>query len=88
MNSSTSFEDRLRSQFHSNPVNMRVVLPDGSLAIVRRVECTASGKSYKVQGVGEDGKFRALVGVSCWYSADELRLPYWTASINPDWLQS
>jgi hypothetical protein len=79
--SSTSFVERLRAEFHSNPINMRVVLPDGSMAIVRRVQNGASGLLYKVQGVGQDGRFYALDGVSCWYSADELRLAYWTAEV-------
>lgn len=77
--SSSSFVDRLRSEFAINPINMRVVLPDGSMAIVRRVDHGASGLVYKVQGVEQNGRFRALDGVSCWYSADELRLPYWAA---------
>ncbi len=78
---STSFVDELRNEFLSNPINMRVVLPDGSLAVVRRVIETDTGKLYRVQGVHQNGRFRALEGISCWYSADELRLFYFTASI-------
>jgi hypothetical protein len=78
---STSFEEQLRQEFQSNPINMRVVLPDGYLGIVRQVQSGASGLSYKVQGVDQNGRFRALPGISCWYSADELRLFYFTASV-------
>jgi hypothetical protein len=78
-NGSTSFVDRLRADFHNNPINMRVVLPDGSLAVVKRVHETDGGRVYKVQGIHPNGRFRALQGVSCWYSADELQLHYYTA---------
>jgi len=83
-NGSTSFEARLRQSFQSNPVGSRVILPDGSLAVVRRVHDTDTGKVYKVQGIDLYGRFRALGGLSCWYSDDELRLPYWSASIAED----
>ena len=78
---SSSVVDRLRSEFASNPINMRVVLPDGSLAVVRCVVDGASGKSYKVQGIHQNGRFRALSGISCWYSEHELRLSYSVASV-------
>ncbi len=80
-NGSTSFEARLRHNFQSNPVGCRVMLPDGSLAVVRCAQDTDTGRSYKVQGIHLNGRFRALLGLSCWYSGHELRLPYFTASI-------
>jgi len=80
-NDSSSYLAQLRQEFQTNPINMRVLLPDGSMAIVRRVQNGASGLLYKVQGVGQDGRFYALDGVSCWYSADELRLAYWSAEV-------
>jgi len=81
-NGSTSFVERLRSKFLSNPVNMWVVLPDGSLAVVKSVSEANDGKLYKVAGIHPNGRFRALAGISCWYSADELRLRYWSASVS------
>lgn len=80
-NGSTSFEARLRQTFQSNPIGSRVILPDGSLAVVKRVHDTDTGKVYRVQGIHRNGRFRALDTLSCWYSDDELRLPYFTASV-------
>ncbi len=77
----TTFEGRLRETFQSNPVGARVILPDGSLAVVKRVHDTDTGKVYRVQGIHQNGRFRALDTLSCWYSDDELRLPYFTASV-------
>ena len=77
---STSFLARLRRTFLSNPVGARVVLPDGSLAVVRRVLDTEHGRSYRVQCIDRNGRFRAHAGLSCWYSGDELRLHYYSVS--------
>ncbi len=78
---STSAVDELRNEFLSDPVHMRVVLPDGSLAVVRRVLEVDEGRVYRVQGVHQNGRFRALESISCWFRSDELRLVYYTASI-------
>jgi hypothetical protein len=79
--SSTSYLDELRNEFLSDPVHTRVVLPDGSLAVVRCVLEVDEGRVYRVQGVHPNGRFRALESISCWFRADELRLFYYTASI-------
>jgi hypothetical protein len=77
-NCSRSVVSRLRSEFASNPVGFRVVLPDGTLARVVQVSDTDAGKLYKVRGLDERGKFRALVGVSSWYAVEELRLQFYS----------
>jgi hypothetical protein len=85
MNDSTPFLDQLRQDFHTNPINTRVCLPDGSLAVVRSFVDTGEGRAYRVQGVHRNGRFRALQSVSCWFRHDELRLIYYSASINSEW---
>lgn len=79
---------RLRDEFHNNPVNFRVCLPDGSLAVVKAFQDTDQGRIYKVRGVHRDGRFRKLDSVSCWFTEAELRLFVYSASIHSDWLQS
>ncbi len=69
------------ADFHDDPINSRVVLPDGSLAVVRRVLETDEGRVYRVQGVHQNGRFRALESIFCWFAEAELRLIYYTASI-------
>jgi hypothetical protein len=81
MNDSTPYLDQLRQDFHTNPVNTRVCLPDGSFAVVRSFVNTDEGRAYRVQGVHLNGRFRALESISPWFRADELRLIYYTASI-------
>ncbi len=81
MNSSTLFLDQLRQDFHINPINTRVCLPDGSLAVVRRFVDTDEGRAYRVQAIHRNGRFRTLESVSCWFRHDELRLIYYSASI-------
>lgn len=85
MKHSTAVPRDLRAEFHKDPVNSRVCLPDGSLAVVRRYEDTPQGRIYKVQGVHLDGRFRKLDSISCWFAEAELRLFYYSASINPEW---
>jgi hypothetical protein len=85
MNSSTSFLDQLRQDFHTNPINTRVCLPDGSLAVIRSFVDTDEGRAYRVQGIHRNGRFRALQSVSPWFRADELRMVYYSASINSEW---
>jgi hypothetical protein len=48
---------------------------------VRRVLETDEGRVYRVQGVHQNGRFRALESISSWFRADELRLVYYTASV-------
>jgi hypothetical protein len=86
MNSSTVSPRSPVAKFLDNPINRRVILPDGSLAVVKLFQDTDRGRIYKVQGLRPDGRFRALATLSCWFTADELRLVYYTAFISPDWL--
>lgn len=86
MNVSTAVPRSPVSKFLDNPINRRVVLPDGSLGIVRQCQETAQGRVYKVQGIDKNGHFRAYSSLSCWFRQDELRLEYFTASISPEWL--
>jgi hypothetical protein len=79
---STSYLDQLRQDFHTNPINARVCLPDGSLAVVRRCHDTRQGRVYRVQGIQHNGRFRTLGTVSCWFRHDELRLIYHSVSLN------
>jgi hypothetical protein len=85
MNSSTVSPRSPVAKFLDNPINRRVILPDGSLAVVKLFQDTDRGRIYKVQGLRPDGRFRALGTLSCWFTADELRLVYYTAFISPDW---
>ncbi len=82
-NGSTSSAARLRERFHSNPVGMRVVLPDGTDAMIKAVHDTKNGKEYEVRGVhpGPSGRFRSRGGARSRYSAAELELRYFTASV-------
>jgi hypothetical protein len=81
----TDFAARLRSEFQADPIKKRVCLPDGSLAVVVAFHDTDQGCSYKVRGIHRDGRFRSLGLLSCWFTADELRLVYYSAGIHPDW---
>ncbi len=81
MNYSTAVPCDPVADFHDNPINSRVILPDGSLAVVRRFLDTDGGRVFRVQGVHRNGRFRALESISCWFRSDELRLVYYTASI-------
>ncbi len=85
MNNSTPYIDQLRNDFHHNPIGSRVCLPDGSLAVVRRFVDTDEGRAYRVQGIHRNGRFRRLESVSCWFRDDELRMVYYSASINSEW---
>ncbi len=78
----------VRTEFHNNPLKSRVILPDGSLAVVVAFHDTDQGRIYKVQGQHPNGRFRALGLLSCWFAENELRLFYFTADIHPDWVQS
>jgi hypothetical protein len=86
MNSSTVLPRSPVAKFLDNPINRRVILPDGSLAVVKLFEDTDRGRIYKVQGLRPDGRFRPLGTLSCWFTAHELRIVYYTASINPEYL--
>jgi hypothetical protein len=86
MNSSTVLPRSPVAKFLDNPINRRVILPDGSLAVVKLFQDTDRGRIYKVQGLRPDGRFRALGTLSCWFTAHELRIVYYTASINPKYL--
>jgi hypothetical protein len=85
MNTSIAVPRSPVAKFLDNPINRRVILPDGSLAVVKLFEDTDRGRIYKVQGLRPDGRFRALGTLSCWFTAHELRLVYFTASITNDW---
>jgi hypothetical protein len=79
--STTDYVARLRSEFKVDPINRRVRLPDGSDGFVRSISESAEGETlYKVQRFD-----RSRFGLSCWFTADELRLVYFTAGISPDW---
>jgi hypothetical protein len=86
MNSSTVLPRSPVAKFLDNPINRRVILPDGSLAVVKLFQDTDRCRIYKVQGLRPDGRFRALGTLSCWFTADELRIAYYSASINPEYL--
>lgn len=88
MNSSTVYGRTAVDKFLDNPINCRVVLPDGSLGMVRQVQDTDQGRFYKVQGIDSDGHFRAYQSISCWFSVDELRLVYFSVGLHQDWLES
>lgn len=87
MKHSTVVPRDFSAEFHENPIGWRVVLPDGSLAVVRRFEEMPEGRRYRVQGVYLNMRFRKLQGPS-WFAEDDLRLFFYTASINPNWKQS
>jgi hypothetical protein len=40
---------------------------------------------FRVQGIHRNGRFRRLASVSCWFRDDELRMVYYSASINSEW---
>jgi hypothetical protein len=40
---------------------------------------------FRVQGIHRNGRFRRLESASCWFRADELRMVYYSASINSEW---
>ncbi len=82
MNSSISFLDQLRRDFHTNPVNMRVILPCGSHAVIRAVSESDGPPVYRVQKCNRKGCYLPMNGAPSWYSVDELSLFYWEASIN------
>ncbi len=79
--STTDYVARLRSEFQADPINRRVRLPDGADGFVRSVAQSAEGETlYKVQRFD-----RSRFGLSCWFTADEIRMVYFTAGISPDW---
>jgi hypothetical protein len=82
---STSFVDQLRQTFHSDPVNMRVILPCGSHAVVRAVSEFDGPPVYRVQKCNSKGRYLPMNGARSWFSVDELSLFYWSASISPEW---
>ncbi len=88
MKHSTVVPRDLVTEFLQNPVNRRVCLPDGSLAIVRAVRGVGRDRLYKVQGIDRDGRFKHISLLSCWFSGAELRLHYYSASIRSDWPRS
>jgi hypothetical protein len=85
MNHSTAVPRNPVADFHDNPTNFRVILPDGSLAVVRSFLDIDEGRVFRVQGIHRNGRFRALQSVSSWFRADELRLVYYSASISSEW---
>jgi hypothetical protein len=89
MKSSTSYENRLVSDFLENPTGYRVELPNGSLAVVREVMGNGDESLCRIQGVRSNGRFCKLPkGVHRWYSPKELKLVYFSVGINPDWSPS
>jgi hypothetical protein len=82
---STALPRDLVADFHNNPIGRRVVLPDGSLAIVRRFSDVDEGRVFRVQGIHRNGRFRRIESASCWFRDDELRMVYYSASINSEW---
>lgn len=81
-NGSTSFVARLRSRFHSNPVGIRVELPDGSLAVVKAFQDDDGQRLHRVVGVTDSGRSCKLPpGVPRWYPASELKLVYYSAFV-------
>jgi hypothetical protein len=87
MNSSTVVPRSPVAKFLEQPVNRRVVLPDNSLGIVRQYRETPQGRIYKVQGIDKNGHFRAYESISCWFSEAELRVQYFLASVDPEWIK-
>lgn len=85
MNHTTVDLDPFVSEFRQNPVKFRVLLPDGSLGLVKAYQDTPQGRQIKVQGIRANGQFRKLDSISCWFSEDELRIYIYSASINPEW---
>jgi hypothetical protein len=82
---STSFLDQLRRDFHTNPLNMRVILPCGSHAVVRAVSEFDGPPVYRVQKCNPRGRYLPMNGARSWFSVDELSLFYWSASIALEW---
>lgn len=82
MNSSTSFVDQLRQDFHNNPIQFRVLLPDGSHAIVRSFEDMFGLRLYKVQGCTPRGRYVAMADTRKYYLDSELKLFYFSATVN------
>lgn len=74
-------------EFKQNPVKFRVLLPDGSLGIVRAYRDTDKGREIKVQGIHPNGQFRKLHRSSLWFSEGDLKIYIYSASINPEWPQ-
>ncbi len=83
---STTAARNLRAEFEANPIKTRVCLPDGSLGVVVAFQDSDQGRLHKVRGIHRNGRFRALGLLSCWFTAHELRLVYFTADIRPDWI--
>lgn len=89
MKHSTAVSDSFVVEFRQNPLNFRVLLPDGSLAVVREFIDDDGQRLHRVQGITRRGRFCKLPrGVCRWYTAAELRLVYYMAGINPAWGRS
>lgn len=89
MNSSTSFVEQLRSEFTKAPVGFRVVLPDGSHAVVKECIDSPDGPVYRVQHCTSRGRYIAVPpGTPRHFTASHLKLFYWSATITPDWANS
>ncbi len=85
----TAFLRRLRNDFHNNPVGRRVWLPDGSLAVVKQFIDDDGQRLHRVVGITPTGRLCKLPpGTPRWHSIDDLKLVYYTASINPEYLRS
>lgn len=82
MHFSTALPRDLVEEFHNKPIRKRVVLPDGSHAVVTKVSEFGGPKAYKVQKCTPRGRFIPMHGAPSWYSEDELSLFYRSASIN------
>lgn len=82
MNSSTSFVEQLRQDFHNNPIEFRVLLPDGSHAIVKDFLDIANTRAYRVQTCTPRGRYTPMGDTRRYYSDDELRLFYFSATVN------
>jgi hypothetical protein len=82
---STSFIEQFRLDFQNNPVGSRVVLPDGSHAVVRACINFGDGPMYRVQKCTQRGRYIPMASnVTRWYSICDLRLFYWSASVAPE----
>lgn len=89
MNGSTSYPNKIVSDFLENPIGFRVELPDGSMARVCQFVDDDEPRLHRVVGLDSKSQFCKLPpGIPHWYTADDLVIRYFTVSINPDWRPS
>lgn len=88
MNDSTAVPSHLLEKFQSNPIGIKVCLPDGALALIVKYRDTDKGRIFSVRGIGENNQFVPIRSISTWFSGLELRLVWYEASIDPNWVRS